>query len=338
MPRYWRISTPESNDLELALFGTSEPASVKRLLDEYCRRNVGSRLKSVIFHRIGVASVHGVELTDGRQVIVKVHRPLFAGRLEAVQQVQAHLVQQGFPSPRPLAGPSPIGKGIATSESVLNGGSIVDAHNPTVRAVLARGLHELVCACEQLVGTVDPGPFWLVAANGLWPPPHDLRFDFERTAVGAEWIDDFAQNARDRLRAAAGNMVIGHIDWRAENLRVSNGRIVAVYDWESLALLPEPILVGAVAHAFTASWDADQPFDIPSLEESRAFIVDYQTARGSEFDAEEREAADAGHLYALAYGARCQHSDAVLKVFPQSSGEDGYVTQLRERGARWLIP
>ncbi|TMF86013.1 MAG: hypothetical protein E6I07_09550 [Chloroflexi bacterium] len=133
-------------------------------------------------------------------------------------------------------------------------------------------------------------------------------------------------------------MVIGHIDWRAENLRVSNGRIVAVYDWESLALLPEPVLVGAVAHAFTASWDADQPFDIPSLEESRAFIVDYQTARGSEFDAEEREAADAGHLYALAYGARCQHSDAVLKVFPQSSGEDGYVTQLRERGARWLIP
>src|SRR5438552_18595185 len=105
-----------------------------------------------------------------------------------------------------------------------------------------------------------------------------------------------------------------------------------------LALLPEPVLVGAVSHAYTASWDADRPFDLPSLEESQAFIVDYQTARGSEFDADELEAADAGHLYALAYGARCQHSDAVLKIFPQSSGEDGYGTQLRERGARWLIP
>jgi len=212
----------------------------------------------------------------------------------------------------------------------------VDAHNPNARAVLARGLHELVRACEQLVGSVDPGPFWLSAANGLWPPPHDLRFDFESTAAGAEWIDRLAKNARDRLRAAAGRMVIGHIDWRAENLRISNSRIVAVYDWESLALLPEPVLVGAVAHAFTASWDANLPFEIPNLDESRAFIADYQTARGGQFDAAELAAADAGHLYALAYGARCQHSDALLKVFPNASGEGGYVRQLRARGESWL--
>jgi hypothetical protein len=322
--------------LELALFGTTEQPIIERLLDEYCRSEVGARIESVIFHRKSVASVHGVELVDGRQVVVKVNRPVFAGRLEAVQRVQAHLARQGFPSPRPLAGPSPIGLGIGTAESLLNNGSIVDAHDPTARAVLARGLHDVVRLCAQFVGVVDPGPFRLVATNELWPPLHDLRFDFERTAAGAEWIDRLAENARDRLRAAVGRMVIGHEDWRVENLRVSNGRIVAVYDWESLALLPEPVLVGAVAHAFTASWDADFFFDIPNLDESRAFIADYQTARGGRFDAAELDTVDAGHLYALAYGARCQHSDALLKLFPDAPAEGGYVRQLRERGERWL--
>ncbi len=326
------------NTLDLALFGTGDQRMMARIVDEYCRRELGARIQSVMFHRTSCASVHGVQLADGRRAVVKVHQPVFAGRLEAVQRVQAHLHGQGFPSPRPLAGPSPIGNGIGTAESLLSGGTIVDAHDPTARAVLARGLHDVVRACAPLVGVVDPGPFRLVATNGLWPPPHDPRFDFERTAAGAEWIDRLARNARDRLRAAVGRVVIGHTDWRVENLRVSNRRIVAVYDWESLALLPEPVLVGAVAPAFSASWDADWPFEIPNLDESRAFIADYQTARAARFDAAELDAVDAGHLYALAYGARCQHSDAMLKVFPNASDEGGYVRQLRERSEHWLEP
>src|SRR5438128_11952060 len=90
--------------LELALFGTGEPLRVERILDEYCRREVGAPIKSVLFHRIGVASVHGAELTDGRQAVVKAHRPVLAWRLEGVQQVQSPLARQGFPSPRPLVG------------------------------------------------------------------------------------------------------------------------------------------------------------------------------------------------------------------------------------------
>src|SRR6266550_6656860 len=125
------------NSLELELFGTGKPPRVERLLDDYCRRELGEGIRSVIFHRVGVASVHGVELTDGRKAVVKVHRPVFAGRLQAVQQVQVHLAGQGFPCPQPLAGPSPIGEGIGTAESLLTGGAIVDAHNPSMRAVLA---------------------------------------------------------------------------------------------------------------------------------------------------------------------------------------------------------
>src|SRR2546423_4084050 len=132
-----------------------------------------------------------------------VHRPLPAGRLQAVQRVQAHLASQGFPSPRPLAGPSPIGNGIGTAESLLLGGSIVDAHSATEREVLARGLCDLVCqACPQ---STQSGRW----ADGDWP-----------------------------YRLARG-----------EPAR-KQPRIVAIYDWESLALLPEPVLVGAVGRIY----------------------------------------------------------------------------------------
>jgi len=323
-----------ASELERALFGEVNAAAIRSQLDDFCRRHLGVGIRSVTFHRISVASVRGVMLDDGSRAVIKVHRPEFAHRLEAVQTIQRHLAGSSFPCPRPLAGPAPIGNGVATIESMLEAGSMGDAHEPVVRQLLAQGLRELVSDCQPLVGSVDPGPFWLLAGDQQWPIPHDVRFDFARTAPGAEWIDRLAAEARDRLRSAAGRMVIGHVDWRVENLRIEKEAITAVYDWESLRLLPEPVLVGAVAHAFTASWDATSPFEIPTLAESAAFIADYERARGAPFDARELDAADAAHVYTLAYGARCQHSDAVLKIFGEASEEDGYISHLRERARR----
>jgi hypothetical protein len=89
-------------------------------------------------------------------------------------------------------------------------------------------------------------------------------------------------------------------------------QIVAAYDWQSLAVGGEPALVGAAGHAFTADWGIPQARRLPTLAESQAFVAEYEAARGARFSQPERETVDAAWVYATAYGARCEHSDAQL--------------------------
>lgn len=132
-------------------------------------------------------------------------------------------------------------------------------------------------------------------------------FDFEKTAEGAKWIDAFAERAR-QADAHEGRPVLGHADWRVEHLRFQAGKIVATYDWDSLALRTETELVGLSAHGFNADWSLDGVRRIPSAGDIRAFVADYETARGRRFAKRERRSLFARCVYFIAYGARCAHS------------------------------
>src|ERR1700761_4355868 len=98
--------------LERQIFGTADPGEITALVDDFCRARLGAGVAEVEFFASSAGSVHGVRLDDGRRVVVKAHR---AGadveRLEAAQRVQAWLAERGFPAPRPLLGPSPLGRG-----------------------------------------------------------------------------------------------------------------------------------------------------------------------------------------------------------------------------------
>jgi hypothetical protein len=48
---------------------------------------------------------------------------------------------------------------------------------------------------------------------------------------------------------------------------------------------------------------------VPTFEESLAFIADYEEARGSAFSADELRVLRASLVAAVAYSARCEHSD-----------------------------
>ena len=231
-----------------------------------------------------------------------------------MQVVQARLAWHRFPCPRPLLGPTAFEAGIAVVEELLDRGVRASAHDPPIRRGLARALGRVVELCRGFRALRDLRPSLLAspAAGGLWPEPHDRRFDFSRTAAGAAWIDKFAAQARLRLAASAGETVVAHSDWRAEHLRFEGDEIVAAYDWQSLAVGREPAFVGAASHAFTADWGIPQARRLPTLAESRAFVAEYETARGARFSQAERETVDAAWLYATAYGARCEHSDAQL--------------------------
>ena len=96
-------------------------------------------------------------------------------------------------------------------------------------------LHRFIEAARSLARDIALDPLWLPASadDPLWATPHDLRFDFEATAAGAEWIDDLAHLANERRRRDDGEDVIGHVDWRVQNLAFEGTRVVAIYDWDS---------------------------------------------------------------------------------------------------------
>jgi hypothetical protein len=230
-----------------------------------------------------------------------------------MQAVQRHLAAAGFPAPEPLAAPEPLGHGIAVAETLLDTGGRADAHDPAIRRAMGAALARLVALCRPLAGLDGlRGNLMAMRPGELWPVPHDGRFDFEGTAAGAEWIDRIAARARRARDRDVGDLVVGHTDWRVENMRFAGGAVSAVYDWDSLAIQREPVLAGGVAHLFTSDFTAGPGWaQRPTLGEALAFLADYEAARGAPFGAGAHAVARAALLYAMAYTARCEHSDAL---------------------------
>ena len=89
----------------------------------------------------------------------------------------------------------------------------------------------------------------------LWPSEaHDPRLDLAGTAAGAEWIDAFAARVKPTATRDAPP-VLGHLDWSGKHFRFAEDRITAVYDWDSVRVATEAVVVGNAAFAFTANWD-----------------------------------------------------------------------------------
>jgi phosphotransferase family enzyme len=299
------------------VFPDPTPAAIGAAVDAWCREALGAEPVHAEFLAGGVGSVHGMRLADGRRVVVKIHPPrASAHHLEAMQTVQRALAAAGFPAPEPLAPPAPLARGIAVAETLLDAGAPADAHEPAIRRSLAASLVRLVGLCRRFTALDGLRENIMATPPGeLWPTPHDGRFDFVATTGGAEWIDAIAARARRLRDRDTGDLVVGHTDWRVENMRLApDGSVSAVYDWDSLTILREPVLVGANAHLFTADFRDAGRAQLPTLGEALAFIADYEAARGAPFDDHERAAARAALVYAMAYTARCGHSDLLTDM------------------------
>jgi hypothetical protein len=321
--------------LELELFGTTDSHSIAELLEDLVAARLGPTSEA-IFYTTSVGVVAGLRLASGGGVVVKVHRwGVTAERLKNVQQIQVFVVRAGLPAPMPLLEPVALGAGFATIEEMLEG-ERADAHSRIVRKAVAEGLYNFIDAARPLRRRVDVGVPLALQDWGpaTWPEPHDLRFDFDVTSLGAERIDKLAQEARWRLRNVGPEGVIGHFDWRVGNLGFAGSRIAAIYDWDSLACAPEPVVVGCAAAVFSASWTAPESGALPSLEEMRDFVRDYEFVRGNPFAADELSMLDAANLWMCAYGARCQHSDESLSRIPVTESPASWKRLLDERGER----
>jgi hypothetical protein len=296
--------------VELAIHGDADPARIARAIDGVCRRAAGAPVVHGLFYQSSIAAVAGVELAGGRRVVVKGHQPEWAAEtVLELARLQRHVAAASRLAPRPIGEPLAFANGLATVEEYDTRGMPADPHDPAIRRAIAEAFHDVLVLLEPFVPASRLPPHLLTAAphEQLWPRPHSRLFDFETTAADAEDIDALAAEARAAMEPA-GRTVLGHGDWRAEHLRFERGRVALAYDWQSVCRCEEPALAGATAHAFCADWSLDGHRQAPTLDGARAFIADYEGARGKPFSRAERRLCGAAFAYSVAYTARCGHA------------------------------
>jgi hypothetical protein len=286
--------------VERSIFGTDDPDAIWGHVLEAC-----PEATDCFAFAVSIGAMFGIELRDGTSVALKIHTAAYpASYLVAAQRVQEHLWRRGFPCPRPLGV-----CGRATLEEWRDNGVYCDGHEPEVRRQLAAALARLVALTDELrpLPRLDRG-FAFPASDGpLWPTPHNVLFDFEATAAGAGWIDEIAAAARRIRDEPVGREVVGHGDWVANHVRFEGEEPCVAYDWDSLETNREPNLLGCAAATFP--YNEHLPVDLePSANETRAFIADYEAARGGTLTRDELRATHAAAAYVRAYAARCGHA------------------------------
>ncbi len=267
----------------------------------WCRKHLGSPPADVLHESAHMSDVFGLRLADGREVVVK-SRPSQNGREAACLEVQRFLAAEGFPAAAPLTGVS-VDAGRAThAEEWRPGGTLRRADDPATARQFAALLAELVTqAADVEVGGTSPGAIqpplpnpewtrWDHDGLGEWPVPGDPA-----VVAGA------AARVRDRMAVVYLPRVLGHADWESQNMRWDGDRPRVVFDWDSLAWLPEAAIAGAACGAFAST-------EIPTLAplaSSAAFLEEYQSRRRA-FDDNEIEVAWATSLWPALHNARTQ--------------------------------
>ena len=176
------------------------------------------------------------------------------------------------------------------------------------RRVSAAGLAPQIAACRELPALPELADHPLNApAGGLYGEPHSPLFDFEATAAGAEWIDALATRAVAEREADGPAPVMAHMDWAARNVRLSDDGLLAVYDWDSVALVPESNAVGQAAVTWSVTADPGGT-EFPTLPDIVGFVTDYEEAAGYRLDETQWRAVGRSAAWVLAYTARCEHS------------------------------
>src|SRR5215472_5273280 len=219
-------------------------------------------------------------------------------------------IMEHFPTVAATLGDAILDRGPAEANSRVIGAHLdvrdrASRGGPS-RPICAHG-DRIVVTCEALAASTSIRSQLPASAQGsLWPRPHSKLFDFAASSSGAEWIDEIALFARQRMKPV-GRRVIGHGDWRQEHARFAGNQLVVAFDWDSLCCELEPVLLGSVTHGFWADWSDTSHRQAPTLAEARAFVADYEDTRGASFSPDERRLCSASFGYACAYTARCSH-------------------------------
>ena len=270
-------------------------------LGKWCHQHLRDGLVSVLFRSGHLSEVVGVELTSGRQVVIKA-RP-YEPRLTGCLAVQDHLARAGFPCPAPLTGLTRLGVLAVTAETAISGGGQLSpmAGAAPFAALLARLIDS--APDPSRTPTLAPSPPWTGwdhPGARLWPDVDDEGRDLNALS-GPAWIDETARRVRDRLTAGSAAVRIGHGDWESQNIAWVSGVPLAVHDWDSVIAQPEACIVGLAA----AVWPATgEPGGAASVAQTEDFIASYQTVTARTWSQSEVEDAWAAGLWVRLFNAR----------------------------------
>ncbi len=331
------MTTPELTSTERAVVGDLGLDGLRSLLDSYARDRLGSPIADVRFRSGRIDVVWGVRLADGREVVIKAHRPPVDLTVRAASaDAQRFLVDAGFPCPTPVSGPDEYAGLVLSTETLLTAGGDADGRDPDTRAAIAAGLARHIALLRprtDLVGIVGKGPAWNRYEDGPWPTPHDPIFDFSRTPEAYRWLDEVATAASTQiLRYRGDDVVVGHGDWYQGNLRVEDCQVSATFDWDLIADT-EPVIAGMAAACFAASATAGGGLSAP--DEVADFLRDYQRLRP--FSADERRAAAGATTWILCFNARCELSMLTGDPAPGCTPASA-LALLHEHHQRYLDP
>ncbi len=321
------------SDTERAIYGSVTPLELRTFLDDWAKAWLGSSIAQVLFRAGRIDVVWGVELTDGRAVVIKTHRPpVDIDGILSANDAQRLLATAGFPSAVPLAGPHKVDGQVLTAETLING-STPDGRHPAGRLLLADGLArhiDILREQSDLVRRAGPGPSWCHYQAGPWPIPHDTLVDFRSTPDGFEWLNAFGQRAADQILAHRddGEVVVGHADWYAGNTAMSADALVGTFDWELVADT-EAVIAGFAAACYAASSTGGG--GLSTIEEVAAFMRDYDTARGQPLTHREQRAAAGAAAWILAFNARWQ-----VGLLDHGLCDEATVSLVRDRGQDYL--
>lgn len=274
------------------------------LLNEWCLEQLNSPPVQELFRSGHLSTVIGVRLADDREVVIKI-RP-GSPRIAACVDVQRRMFSAGYPCPRPLTDAVAFGSDVATAEAYVPGGAMFPTSDPAVACAEAFAWLIRLAPKPDEVATLDPPPSWAdwnQAGDTLWPWPEDRSVKLNE-AAGVEWIDDVGRRARDRLRVAGTEPVIGHCDWLAGNLRWRGDTLLVVHDWDSMITDGEAVLVGFAAALFSTH----DPNQLATVEDTERFLAAYCRARGREFTTDELQRAWAAGIWTRANDAKYQYA------------------------------
>ena len=150
-----------------------ERSDVQRLIQgdalaAWCVRWLGAQPTRVLFEVVHLSRVTGLQLADGREVVIKARPP--ANRIQACVHVQRHLWAAGSPCPEPLAGPHPLGTLTATAETFVPGGTRLD-RGQTLRGCLLKRWPHLSTSRPLLLLSL-PSPRRPHGSSGTRPAGH----------------------------------------------------------------------------------------------------------------------------------------------------------------------
>jgi hypothetical protein len=215
-----------------------------------------------------------------------------------------------------LAGPDPLGDRVATAEEYIA------PHGPPPAEPLARLLAELVQASPppRTAEALSPAPPWVGwdhPSQQLWPLPDDLDTDMNEHA-GPDWVEDTANRVRDRMRSDTSPLVIGHIDWEANNIDWNGEDPMIVHDWDSLAIRTEAAIAGAAAAVYPCNGVTTLA---ATIDQTAAFLDAYRQLRSAHWSTDSDEIAWCAGLWVLTYNAKKESLGGAVGYLDHLTGE-----------------